>query len=327
MDLPALGSPLVLARRRPRLVVAVLAVLGIVAAAVAGTATLRTTGHRAAASPHERAAAPRATPTPSRSAAAPAAPVTPAPAAVTSPPPTGSTAGPTPWLVVALGDSVVSGGPCDCWTFPGRFASLIRSRTRHRVTVRNLGVGGTTSADLLASLRAGGRTAQNLRGAQAVTVTIGANDMVTPRSEWARDSCRGCFDRTADRVQSNVVRIVRRVRAAVGSPNVEIMVTTYWNVFQEPPTADAADGRHSEYDVMARRATLLTNSALCAAAHQGGVTCVDLFRPFKGDGTRDARRLLEPDRDHPNWAGHQLIAETLATRSELARTTPADSAA
>lgn len=223
-----------------------------------------------------------------------------------------TTATPTAWHVVSLGDSVVSGGPCDCWTFPGRYARLVTSRTGHPTTARNLGVGGTTTADLLASLRPGGPVAQVLRGADIVTVTIGANDLAPARWEWQDDGCQGCFDQAADTVGRNVTTIVARVRAAVGRP-VEVLVTTYWNVFKEPATHAAAAGRSSSYDVMARRATLLTNTALCAAAARTGAICAGLFVPFKGDGTRDARWLLDPDLDHPDAAGHQVIANALAS--------------
>jgi lysophospholipase L1-like esterase len=136
--------------------------------------------------------------------------------------------------------------------------------------------------------------------------------MVAARSEWWRDDCLGCFDRIGDIVRRNLTRIIRLVRADVGGTPVEILVTTYWNVFKEPRTAAAADGSWTPYDRMARRATLITNQAICAAATAGGAACIDLFRPFKGDGTRDARSLLGPDLDHPNARGHQLIATTLA---------------
>ena len=48
-------------------------------------------------------------------------------------------------------------------------------------------------------------------------------------------------------------------------------------------------------------------------------TYVDIYTPFKGaDGSTDDTALLADDGDHPNAAGHQLIATALlaALRSE-----------
>jgi len=47
-------------------------------------------------------------------------------------------------------------------------------RTRYETTVRNLGVGGSTSTDLLAALQPGGAEAAGLAGADIVTVTNGS---------------------------------------------------------------------------------------------------------------------------------------------------------
>ena len=47
-----------------------------------------------------------------------------------------------------------------------------------------------------------------------------------------------------------------------------------------------------------------------AAAH--GAVYVDLFTPFRGaDGSKDCTALLTDDGDHPDAAGHALIARTL----------------
>jgi len=44
---------------------------------------------------------------------------------------------------------------------------------------------------------------------------------------------------------------------------------------------------------------------------------VDLYSPFKGDGSKDPTSRLASDGDHPNSAGHQLIASALLADTPL----------
>ena len=218
---------------------------------------------------------------------------------------------PEPLTVVGLGDSVVSGTNCPCAPFITRYGALVARATHRPTTVRNLGVPGWTTADLITALRRGGEVARRLPGADIVTVTIGANDMGRARREWAQDGCVACFDRVAATVRANVAKIIQLVRARTGTDPLEVLVTTYWNVFEEVPAA-GGDDEALLYGAMAARATSHANRAICAAANQGHAACVDLYQPFKGDDGHDASALLARDRDHPDAAGHQLIASTLA---------------
>ena len=229
------------------------------------------------------------------------------------------------WTIVALGDSVVSGPRCGCAPFVDRYAALVTRRTGHQTTVRNLGVGGSTSTDLLAALQPGGAEAAGLAGADIVTVTIGANAMGSARSEWQNGTCPGCVDRVAARVERNLSAIVRQVRVDAGRRPLEILVTTYWNVFEEPTVPGGDDPRTAAYVTMADRATSRANTAICAATAREQAACLDLYRPFKGDGSADASPLLAADLDHPSPEGHQVIASTLADYGwrELGVSTPA----
>jgi hypothetical protein len=59
--------------------------------------------------------------------------------------------------------------------------------------------------------------------------------------------------------------------------------------------------------------TAEVNRRVSAAAAAHGATYVDLVTPFRGpDGSKDATPLLAPDGDHPDAAGHAVIAEALA---------------
>jgi lysophospholipase L1-like esterase len=60
------------------------------------------------------------------------------------------------------------------------------------------------------------------------------------------------------------------------------------------------------------------NAQIAAAAGRAGAGYVDIFTPFKGDsGTKNDTSLLAADGDHPDAAGHRLIAASL--ESALAR--------
>ena len=138
-----------------------------------------------------------------------------------------------------------------------------------RRRVRNLGVGGSTSSELLAALQPGGAEAAGLAGADIVTVTIGANDMGSARSEWQDGTCSGCIDRVAARLARNLSAILRQVRVDVGRRPLEILVTTYWNVFEEATDPGSDDPRTTAYVTMADRATSKANTAICARDGQG----------------------------------------------------------
>jgi lysophospholipase L1-like esterase len=216
------------------------------------------------------------------------------------------------WTIVALGDSVVSGPRCGCAPFVDRYAALVTRRTGHPTRVRNLGVGGSTSAELRAALQPGGAEATQLAGADIVTVTIGANDMGSARAAWRERPCAACVDGVAATVATNLGAILRRVRVDAGRRPLEILVTTYWNVFEEATDPGSDDPDTADYVRMADLATSRANAAICAAAAEEKAACIDLYRPFKGDRSQDASSLLADDLDHPSAEGHQLIASTLA---------------
>jgi lysophospholipase L1-like esterase len=72
----------------------------------------------------------------------------------------------------------------------------------------------------------------------------------------------------------------------------------------------------ADYTDAGRAATIAltqqVNEVVRSAAVSGDATYVDLFAPFKGvAGDDDATPLLADDGDHPNAAGHQVIARAL----------------
>jgi lysophospholipase L1-like esterase len=214
--------------------------------------------------------------------------------------------------VVGLGDSVTAGTACDCEDFVSRFGSLAGRRTGEAVTADNDGISGLTSAELAAQLQREGSLRQDVRKGDIVLITIGANDLSDALQSWADDSA--CDDTCAaaalPEVTANIEQIVSTVHALRTGQPTQVVVTNYWNVFAD---GAVAQNRYSTgYLTWSDHVTRLANAAICAAADHAGALCLDLYQPFKGDGTSDPTPLLASDGDHPNAKGHQLIAETIA---------------
>jgi lysophospholipase L1-like esterase len=216
--------------------------------------------------------------------------------------------------VVALGDSVTSGGHCDCDAFPLVYGRMLARQTGVPVHVDNLGVGGLGSAGLLRSLGdAGSPEARAVADADVALVTIGANDFGDHHAEITSGQCTGApgDDCVADEMaamRSHVRDILDRARALRHGQSTTVLVTGYWNVFEDGDVARAsfpAAGRAATIQL-----TLRTNAAIRAAAQQAGATYVDLYSPFQ-DWPGGPTELLAEDGDHPSARGHALTARVL----------------
>jgi lysophospholipase L1-like esterase len=220
------------------------------------------------------------------------------------------------WHIAALGDSVTSGGPCGCTPFPQRYGKEIAQVRGVRTSTQNLGVGGLDSQGLLAMLRNNSSPVRRAAGAADIDlVTIGANDFSDQHDNVTSGRCLGgvgteCVSDELASLQRNVAAVVSTIRRLRGHHPTAILVTGYWNVFE-----DGAVARRSFPRIGVRatkRLTVLANDEIRRAARRSGATYVDLYEPFDGPYTRgDPTRLLGPDGDHPNAAGQELIAKRL----------------
>lgn len=220
----------------------------------------------------------------------------------TSPSPLGQT-------VVALGDSVTAGSACDCTPFPELYAAALTARGPAKVQAANLGQSGLTTTGLVDQL--GGRsTRQTLSDAARVVVTIGANDLLPLIERRAASGCdASCSQPAVDRMGEGLARALARVRS--DDPALQqLLVTTYWNVFEDGDVADALRG--PGFADWSDGVTKAANAAICRDAAAASATCVDLYTPFVGtDGQRNPTSLLADDGDHPNAAGHAVVAAAL----------------
>jgi lysophospholipase L1-like esterase len=214
------------------------------------------------------------------------------------------------WTVTALGDSVTAGTACDCNPFVDTYATLTEKATGVQVSAHNLGLPGETAAELVAGLAADASVATTVAGSDIVLVTIGANDLTDDLDQWTDGNCDlSCFQSSMPEIRADLAAIVDRIHALRAGRPTEILVTDYWNVFRD---GDVAAQLGAAYVTISDEVTKLANTAICAGARSSGAACIDLYAPFKGNGTSNPTALLADDGDHPDAAGHQVIADALA---------------
>ncbi len=211
--------------------------------------------------------------------------------------------------VVGLGDSVPAGTACDCDTYISLVGSALAARQHSPVGVSNLAAGGQTTDGVLSQLDTA--DAQAMVGvADLAIVTIGANDfdqsIVSDRDCGATDPLT-CYRPELAQLRTRLDGMLTKLRSLM-SGRRQILITGYWNVF-----LDGAVGKAQGATYVARTDALTraVNTVIAAAAAADGATYVDLYGPMKGDGDRDDTDLLAADGDHPNAAGHRVIARAV----------------
>ena len=209
--------------------------------------------------------------------------------------------------IVSLGDSVAAGSQCGCRPFPELLRDEAARRRAADTYLLNDADGGLTSADVLAQIAAeSSATAAALRSATLVTLTVGANDFDEGTAP-ACDENLACYGDRIDVVQRNVASIVTRVNQ-LSDGHALVLVTGYWGVFRDG-SVGAAHG--PGYVRTARALTERVNAALHAAATATSAVYVDVDAAFTATAGADRTGLLAPDGDHPNAAGHRVIADAL----------------
>lgn len=222
-----------------------------------------------------------------------------------SPSPTAATG---PYRVVGLGDSVPAGNACDCTPYVSTVGQQEAARLGRTATVSNLAQGGLTTDGLAAQLDEAS-VRSKLARADLVIVTIGANDFdpgLLTESRCQPVTALSCYQGGLSAQRSTLSGVLSRIGTL--NATATVLVTGYWNVF-----LDGAVGRSqgSTYVRGSNALTLADNAVIASVAAAHGGRYVDIYAPFKGDGSRDDTGLLAADGDHPDAAGHALIARTL----------------
>ena len=174
----------------------------------------------------------------------------------------------------------------------------------------NDGTPGLTSTELTAELRDGGPAAADVAAADIVSITIGADDFDYAQ---ATPSCpggtAGCFDSQLVELSGQLDGILARIDVLRHHAPTTVLLTGYWDIWEDGQVAAAAG---PAYVTTGDLLTRWVNQRLQHAAALSRATYVDLARAFRGAALGDDdTRLLADDGDHPNAAGHQLIAGAL----------------
>lgn len=222
-----------------------------------------------------------------------------------------ATAAPSsPLVVLGLGDSVASGAACDCTSFITTAGGSIAAAQHRGVSVKNLAVGGCTSSDVLAQLNSTSLRRQ-IAASDVVIIEIGANDFDEDqayRQACTDDGATTCYGSTLRSTTQRVSSIVASVRKLQTKPAAAVFVLGYWNVFRD---GWVGQGEGATYVNATDALTRAFNDRMESVATAGGATYVDVYSPFKGDGGQDPTRYLADDGDHPNAAGHALLARVV----------------
>ena len=219
--------------------------------------------------------------------------------------PVGSPTASLPALrLVALGDSVPAGTACGCIPFVGLLDRPTQGALPARST-SNLAVPGLTSDGLLEQL-ADPAVSAEVGTADEVVLQIGANDFASAAvgtTACAQPLTAGCYGSGLHGLQATLGMVLSRVHAL---SRARVVLLDYWAVFQD---GDVARQHGSAYVQRSDALTVAVNQVIARCAAEGGGAFVDLYQPFRQDG--DDTGLLAADGDHPNAAGHVLIATVL----------------
>jgi lysophospholipase L1-like esterase len=263
-----------------------------------------------ASATYRQTASQHALSSPTASATAATAPTQPA----ASPSPTTSAPSPTPsavpYRVVGLGDSVPAGTMCGCTSYIDQVGQEAARQNGDIAAVENLAQSGLTTAGLAAQLRQSAVAAQ-IADADLIIVTIGANDF--DQSLLTASACQpattlACYQTALMTQRSLLSAILDQITNLHTQHPGRVLITGYWNVFLD---GQVAQSRGTSYTQASNALTLAENALIASASAGHADTYVDIYTPFKGNGTKDDTALLAADGDHPNAAGHALIAQTL----------------
>lgn len=238
--------------------------------------------------------------------------------------------GPAPTLYIALGDSLAWGDGAsvpDRTGYVPRLAGYFQGASHGGADrLINLGVGGTTTGELLAGqvVQAMALIADETTDTRVVTISVGGNDLLNLindeadpcRGDPSSPVCQGLLGAAMAGVAGNMPQILGGLQAALAlDPGDEkIFVLLPYNAFNgtgdpfEALIAQVMRGPDMTIDCAVNPLTYGLDDILACTAAAMGAVVVDAYPLFEGR-VFELTHMGEGFNVHPNDAGYEVITK------------------
>ena len=210
-----------------------------------------------------------------------------------------------PLNVLSLGDSVPAGRGAT--SYVDMVASAMAGQRHTTANLTNQATDGEASQGLVSDVAIDPEH-ETIAQQDVIIIEMGANDF--DASDAQDPSCSpvqssGCYDDTMTAMRSNMDKALTTVKQ-YAKPSAKIILLGYWNVFKDGAAGQASG---SNYVSQGEQLAKWVNEELYALAKKHDTYYADVYTPFAM--ANNMQDYLQADGDHPNDAGHLLIANAV----------------